>query len=409
VDIRHMKKPLIKMQGIGKNYPIVNTGLGRLRTISSLLMGKSATDYYTALQGVDIELLSGESLGIIGENGAGKSTLLKIIAGVVKPSSGSLEVNGTIGALLELGNGFHPEYTGRENIFLAAALMGLAKKEISLKIESIIEFADIGEHIDQPIKHYSSGMIVRLGFAVATAMRPEILITDEVLAVGDESFQKKCINWIEGYLNSGGTLLLCSHSMFHIQTLCHKTLWVHEGKPKRYGDSFSVTHEYLSYHEEKGVEDVTRDSASQSAGEYKIQKIWLEDESGNEVVSTRMHSELRICGIAFSPEDLPPVILFGVVRADGTPVFGTHSNESPYKPNRLSEGYYGFCASLLEVSLLPGKYTIRVHALDPQGLRLFDTIETEVRVTGETRDYGLCHLRHEWIALDPPQDSLSEL
>lgn len=137
-----------------------------------------------------MELKAGESLGLIGENGAGKSTLLKIIAGVVKPSISQVVVNGRIGALLELGSGFHPEYSGLENIHLAAALMGMSNAEIDSKLDSIIEFADIGSHIAEPIKHYSSGMVVRLGFAVATAMQPDILITDEVLAVGDESFQK---------------------------------------------------------------------------------------------------------------------------------------------------------------------------------------------------------------------------
>jgi lipopolysaccharide transport system ATP-binding protein len=395
-----MSSPLIRMRGIGKNYPIMKSGVSRLRTIGSLLIGKTASDYYVALDNIDVELARGESLGIIGENGAGKSTLLKIIAGVVKPSSGNLEVNGSIGALLELGNGFHPEYTGYENIFLAAALMGLTKKEISQKLDSIIEFADIGEYIDQPIKHYSSGMVVRLGFAVATAMRPDILITDEVLAVGDESFQKKCIKWIEAYLNTGGTLLLCSHSMFHIQTLCQKSLWIHNGLPRRYGDSFEVTHEYLSYHEEKSLVSGVKDLAAKSSHEYKIHKTWLENELREEISTVKMNGVLRICGIAFTPDDIPPVILFGIVRADGTPVFGTHSNENPYQPNKVADFYYGFCASLTELCLLPGKYTIRVHSLDSQGLRLFDTVELGLRVTGETRDYGLCRLTHEWIPLE---------
>src|SRR6185295_4191863 len=139
-------------------------------------------------------------LGIIGENGAGKSTLLKIVAGVIQPTRGVVAVGGRVSALLELGSGFHPEYTGLANIELAAALLGLTPRELAQKREEIIAFADIGEHIHDPIKHYSSGMVVRLGFAVATALAPDILITDEVLAVGDESFQKKCIAWIEDFL-----------------------------------------------------------------------------------------------------------------------------------------------------------------------------------------------------------------
>lgn len=392
-----MSPPLIRMRGVGKNYPSVSSGTGRLRTVASLLLGSTNIPHYTALQGVSLELARGESLGLIGENGAGKSTLLKIIAGVVKPSGGSLEVNGSIGALLELGSGFHPEYTGQENIFLAAALMGLSRNAIAEKLPSIIEFADIGDHIDQPIKHYSSGMVVRLGFAVATAMRPDILITDEVLAVGDESFQKKCIRWIEDYLAGGGTLLLCSHSMFHIQTLCQKALWIHEGRPRMLGDSFEVTREYLTYHEEKSNRAASAARAVQQGGIYQIRKLWLEDEAGSPAALTSMGGSLRICGVAHAPDDRAPVILFGIVRADGTPVYGTHSNETNYRPNRIAPSRFGFCARLSGIQLLPGKYTIRAHAMDPEGLRLFDTVETSVRITGQTRDYGLCRLEHEWL------------
>lgn len=403
-----MSPPLIRMQGVGKNYPSVSSGTGRLRTVASLLLGSTNIPHYTALQGVSLELARGESLGLIGENGAGKSTLLKIIAGVVKPSGGSLEVNGSIGALLELGSGFHPEYTGRENIFLAAALMGLSRNAIAEKLPSIIEFADIGDHIDQPIKHYSSGMVVRLGFAVATAMRPDILITDEVLAVGDESFQKKCIRWIEDYLAGGGTLLLCSHSMFHIQTLCQKALWIHEGRPRMLGDSFEVTREYLTYHEEKNNRAASAERAVQQGGIYQIRKLWLEDEAGSPAALASMGGSLRICGVAHAPDDRAPVILFGIVRADGTPVYGTHSNETNYRPNRIAPTRFGFCARLSGIQLLPGKYTIRAHAMDPEGLRLFDTVETSVRITGQTRDYGLCRLEHEWLPVREELNTMEE-
>ncbi len=358
-----MITPLISMKGVGKNYPTVTSGARRLKTVASLLIGRhSGAAYYPALQGIDLELLKGESLGLIGENGAGKSTLLKMIAGVVKPSVGMLKVTGSIGALLELGSGFHPEYTGRENIFLSAALMGLAQKQIVEKFDSIIEFADIGDYIDQPIKHYSSGMVVRLGFAVATAMRPDILITDEVLAVGDESFQKKCIRWIEEYLKSGGTLLLCSHSMFHIQTLCQKALWIHEGRVHMYGSSFDVTREYLTYHEEKSVAQkiVTLDNGNEhESAIYCLRKFWIETPQGDPIDTTSMGSDICVCGVAYSP-------------------------------------LFGFTIRLRNIQLLPGKYNIRGHAMDPEGLRLFDVMEIAVRITGATRDYGLCRLDHSW-------------
>ena len=392
-----MRTPLISLSNISKNYPSVATGGNRLRTIASLLFKRGEVPHFCALQGVTLELKAGESLGLIGENGAGKSTLLKIIAGVVKPSTGQVVVNGRIGALLELGSGFHPEYSGLENIHLAAALMGMSNAEIDSKLDSIIEFADIGSHIAEPIKHYSSGMVVRLGFAVATAMQPDILITDEVLAVGDESFQKKCIRWIESYLSQGGTLLLCSHSMYHIQTLCQKAVWIHDGQVHMHGNSFDVTREYLTYHEEKNSTAVHMESVAQPSGIYQIRKLWLENDLGSVTTVVEMGGALHLCGVVHSPDDRPPVILFGVARIDGTSIYGTHSNETAYLPNKIAPSQFGFCVRLSNLQLLPGKYTIRAHAMDPEGLRLFDTVNTTVRITGQTRDYGLCRLEHEWI------------
>jgi lipopolysaccharide transport system ATP-binding protein len=235
--------PLLALEGVGKDYPRLDARGGRLRLVADLLRGRAPAGAFRALDSVSLTMRRGESLGVIGENGAGKSTLLKIIAGVVKPSRGRVEVNGRIAALLELGSGFHPEYTGYANIDLAAALLGLSPDEIADRRAAIVEFADIGEHIHDPIKTYSSGMIVRLGFAVATALEPDVLITDEVFAVGDESFQKKCITWMERYLAGGGTLLLCSHSMYHVQKLCANALWLDHGKSRAYGAAPVVARE----------------------------------------------------------------------------------------------------------------------------------------------------------------------
>ena len=181
---------LIRLQGVSKHYPVAPPGRQRLAQVWSLLRGREPRQVFHALSDVSFDIRRGESLGLVGVNGAGKSTLLKLMAGVVSPSHGSLTRQARVGALLELGAGFHPEYTGRDNVFLACALMGLSRSATQDRMDHILGFADIGEHIDQPIKHYSSGMVVRLGFAVATIVTPEVLITDEVLSVGDESFQK---------------------------------------------------------------------------------------------------------------------------------------------------------------------------------------------------------------------------
>ena len=307
---------LLSAAGVGKDYAKVDSRGGRLKLVWDLLRGRPAAHVFRALDGVDFELARGESLGVIGENGAGKSTLLKIVAGVIAPTRGSIAVNGRVGALLELGSGFHPDYTGLANIELAAALLGLSADEIAAKREAIVAFADIGEHIDDPIKSYSSGMVVRLGFAIASTLAPDILITDEVLAVGDESFQKKCVTWMERYLAGGGTLLLCSHSMYHVQKLCRAALWLKDGRTERYGPVADVVPAYLAYHEEKSARKAAPvpDAAARTAGLYTIRELALAPSA-----SIQQGGELTVSGEAFSPDGRAPVVLVGIVRADGTP------------------------------------------------------------------------------------------
>jgi lipopolysaccharide transport system ATP-binding protein len=309
-----------------------------------------------------------------------------------------MSIDGTIGALLELGSGFHPDYTGRENIYLSGAVMGFSRAEMRGRMEAIVEFADIGDFIDEPIRHYSSGMVVRLGFAVATSLRPDILITDEVLAVGDESFQKKCVRWMEGYLRDGGTLLLCSHSMFHVQTLCSKAMWIDHGKARLFGNAFDVTREYLTYHEEKRSDAKPGDRPPPNMLVPRVEALWTERDDGSPASQFETGSELVVQANIYEPDDRAPVLLFGIVRADGTPVFGTHSNETDFTPRRIAPNRFAFALRYKPLGLLPGKYSIRAHALDPEGLRMCDTVETNFVVSGKSRDYGLVRLEHEWRA-----------
>ena len=384
---------LLSLVGVGKDYAKIETRGGRVRLVWDLLRGHAAANVFRALDGVSFELARGESLGVIGENGAGKSTLLKAVAGVIRPTRGTVQVTGRVGALLELGSGFHPEYTGLANIDLAAALLGLAPAEIASKRAEIIAFADIGSHINDPIKHYSSGMVVRLGFAIATTLQPDILITDEVLAVGDESFQKKCIAWMENYLVGGGTLLLCSHSMYHVQKLCRHALWLKDGCVERYGPSADVTQAYLAFHEEKSAGARQPIAAAQAAvaGVYAIQSLEIAPAD-----SLAQGDDLSLSGEVFSPDGRVPVVLIGIVRADGTPVYGVATDMDGVALQRIAPDRYAFALALPRLPLLPGKYFVRAHALDPEGVRLFDNVERPFVVTGETRELGLVRLEHRW-------------
>ena len=384
---------LLALDGVGKDYAKIEQRGGELRLVWDLLWGRGAAHVFRALEDVSFTLRCGESLGIVGENGAGKSTLLKIVAGVIAPTRGRIDVNGRVGALLELGSGFHPEYTGLANIDLAAALLGLAPSEIAAKREEIIAFADLGEHIRDPIKHYSSGMVVRLGFAIATALRPEILITDEVLAVGDESFQKKCIAWMERYLADGGTLLLCSHSMYHVQKLCRHALWLRNGKAERYGAAADVTQAYLAFHEEKSA-TAKNPIAPAEASRARVYAMRSLDLSPGD--SLAQGDTLTIRGDVYSPDGRVPVVLIGIVRADGTPVYGVATDMDGVAPVRVTADRFSFSLTMPDVALLPGKYVVRAHALDPEGVRLFDNVERAFVVTGTSREMGFVRLQHRW-------------
>lgn len=389
-------EPIIHLEGVSKEYPKLVSGRDRLRTAADLFLHRQAPAGFRALHDISLRVARGESVGIIGENGAGKSTLLKVIAGVSRPSAGTVSVSGRVGALLELGTGFHMEYTGRENIRLSGALAGLSPRETARRAEAIIAFADIGDHIDEPIKHYSSGMVVRLGFAVATALEPEILITDEALAVGDESFQRKCIRWLESFRASGGTLLLVSHSMYHVQSLCSRALWIDHGEMRMEGAAHDVTREYLAWHERRAADETPGRVASSGATPHVL-SLWAENADGREASSFRMGESAILQGTVFDPEDRPPVVLLGIARVNGTGVCGLHSHEHGYEPVRIASKQFAFAIRFEAIQLLPGRYQFRAHAMDPEGLRLFDTVVVEFTVTGETRDYGVVRLPHTWL------------
>ncbi len=210
--------------------------------------GKTDTgpQYFWALKDATFSVPRGSSLGLIGHNGSGKSTALKVLAGIYRPTEGHVSVNGSVSALLEVGAGFHPELTGRENIRLNATILGFTRRQIDSLMDQIIEFADIGDFIDSPVKHYSSGMYVRLGFAVAVMVRPEILIVDEVIAVGDEEFQRKCFDYLHGLRRAGTSMIIVSHGLGSITDLCDEAMWLERGNTREIGPSQNVTQSYLN-------------------------------------------------------------------------------------------------------------------------------------------------------------------
>lgn len=246
----------IRFENVNKIYKLYNKPTDRLSEALNPFSKKKHQEYF-ALNDVSLKVYRGETLGIIGRNGSGKSTLLKIMTGVLNPSSGSVEVNGKVSALLELGTGFNPEYTGIENIYLNASILGLTKEETDDKLEEIINFADIGDFLYQPVKVYSSGMFVRLAFAVQACIEPEILIVDEALAVGDAKFSNKCINHMKKIVEKGSTVIFVTHDVHLIKSFCERVIWLNKGKVVAEGEPRGITAKYTQFlFDEKNAENI---------------------------------------------------------------------------------------------------------------------------------------------------------
>ena len=264
-----MPEKSIVVQQVSKKYDIFSEQKDRIKEILSFSGKKYHSEYY-ALNNISFDVEQGETFGIIGTNGSGKSTLLKLITGVAHPSSGKITVNGRISALLELGAGFNRDYTGIENIYLNGTMMGFTKKEMDKKIAGIVEFADIGDFIYQPIKTYSSGMFARLAFSVAISIEPEILIVDEALSVGDVFFQNKCYRKFEELRAKGITVLFVSHDIGTIKQLCSRVLWIEHGKQMMVGDSVEVCNQYLNLINNKRSTDYEQEKQRRSSESIKI-------------------------------------------------------------------------------------------------------------------------------------------
>jgi lipopolysaccharide transport system ATP-binding protein len=282
-------EPIIEIKNVGKSYRLGSSEryLALRDTLTNILRspfswGKtktqsSSTNTFWALKDINLTIKQGEIIGIIGRNGAGKSTLLKILSRITPPTTGEIRIHGRIGSLLEVGTGFHPELSGRENIFLNGAILGMRKNEIEKKFDEIVAFAEIGEFLDTPVKRYSSGMYVRLAFAVAAHLEPEILIVDEVLAVGDSEFQKKCLGKINSISKTAGrTVIFVSHNMGVVQNLCQKTILLEKGQVTMYDDTAKVIDYYLNKGGGSAVTEFTPDPSKDA----QITKVVVRKQDG---------------------------------------------------------------------------------------------------------------------------------
>ena len=389
------KQLAIDVRGVKKVYTLYDKPSDRMRDAFGLLKNRPPKKHY-ALNGVDLQIRTGETVGIIGTNGSGKSTLLKIITGVLNPTEGEVKVEGRISALLELGAGFNMEYNGIENVYLNGTMMGFSKKEIDAKLPAILEFADIGDYVNQPCKTYSSGMFVRLAFAVAINIEPEILIVDEALSVGDVFFQAKCYHKFEEFKKMGKTIVFVSHDLSSISKYCdrvyllNKGTMLGEGSPKKMIDAYKRV--LVGQYEEPETEenDLSKDAQNPELLEYgtkqaEITEFFITDDHGVCTNTILKDSEFTIhMRVAFYDHIPAPIFAFSIKNAIGVEITGTNTMVEKAFLDPAEAGQKKEITFTQRMSLQGGEYLLSLGLTGYQGdvfevyHRLYDALNITV-------------------------------
>ena len=402
---------VIKVDRVSKVYKIYNEPKDRLK--EALNLGKNKTyhrDYY-ALNELSFDVGKGEIVGIVGRNGSGKSTILKILTGVLNPTSGTTQINGKVAALLELGAGFNMEYTGMKNIYLNAAMMRVSREEIEKKIPEILAFADIGDYIHQPVKTYSSGMFVRLAFAVAINVDPDILIVDEALAVGDARFQLKCMDKFLEFVERGKTILFVTHDVNTVKRFCSRCIWLNQGQLIMDGNTDEVTDKYLDFlksdlpmeqylaqyaapQEEEAV-----DTNIQGLEFVETRSLRMYDSLGREIDEIRHGQKVMLkVGYVVADESIKdPVLGVAIRRIDNEYICGLNTKLDGTKIS-WKKGYNEITLTYQNFNLMGGEYYFDVGIFDQTGIVNLD-YKTKIKSFFVKMDYiaeGVVVLEHEW-------------
>jgi ABC-type polysaccharide/polyol phosphate transport system ATPase subunit len=367
---------------------------------AAMLRGRRARfEEFWALKGVSFDVRYGETFGIIGSNGSGKSTMLKCLAGILFPEKGSVTSHGRLAALLELGAGFHPELTGVENIYLNGAILGMSKKEIGRRFDDIVSFAGLEQFIDTPVKNYSSGMTIRLGFAIAANVEPEILLIDEVLSVGDESFQRRCMEKIEQFRKDGRTIIFVSHGLAQVEQLCERAAWIEYGELKMLGDAVEVVQTYTGASHDARIEPDEL-GARWGSGEVQITSIALLDEHRNpvQVVESGKPATIRIEYTAHTlVEDI--VIGVSVHHLHGQLMVGTNTRRRGITIDRV-QGSSSIEFRLDRFPLLEGVYDLTANVTDSTEVHPYDFWDKRVRFEVDQSgiyDFGSVVADGSWV------------
>ena len=406
-------EPAIVVDDVSKRFRLYKERSSSLKERVTALR-RSVYDEYWALKDVSFAVPRGSTFGLIGHNGSGKSTLLRLMAGIHRPTSGNVHVDGRVSALLELGAGFHPDLSGRENIYLNGSILGLNRKTINSKIDEIVEFAGLGEFIDTPVKVYSSGMFVRLGFSVAVHVDPDILIIDEVIAVGDEDFQRRCFDHLYRLRSSGSTIVMVTHSLNLVQQMCDNAAWLDHGELKALGAAPDVVHHYLDKvnvveaerlesHDAAGAANGASIDAEADAAHrlIKLPKVEFLDRDGRptKVAVPKQPLTIRIHWTSTVPVE-EPLFSFAIENEAGVYVANPGMRATGVSTETLlGEGYVDY--RMDELVLGPGQYTLSVAAHDHSGTTVLDKRERFITLRvqpGSHIVYGLVSMMGTWEA-----------
>jgi lipopolysaccharide transport system ATP-binding protein len=401
--------PVLRLTNVSKRYPRLSRR-GRLHSVKGALLGgalwqlKRESQGFLALSGVDLEVDAGETVAVVGPNGSGKSTLLKLGVGILAPTSGSVSTRGRVTALIELGAGFHPEISGRDNAIVNGMMLGLSRAEVLRRLPEIVEFSGIGQFIEEPVKTYSSGMYVRLGFAVAVAAEPDLLVVDEILAVGDEAFTHKCLDRIAGLQREGTAILLVSHDLGLVEHLAHRALYLRGGEPVLSGPAGAVLARYRSdvANEETGHVTTPGDAKRWGDGTVRIEgvEILTADGRTTRVVRCGESASLRI---AYTVREPQRDFVFGVSvqREGGAHVFGTNTDLDGWSSEALT-GSGEVHIHFPRLELPAGRYLVDA-AVHTRAGRAFDYVREVLSflVTAPAAWQGCYAPEHHWVPHGP--------
>ncbi|MGQ9617548.1 MAG: ABC transporter ATP-binding protein [Candidatus Aminicenantia bacterium] len=403
---------VIKLENVSKVYKRFSQRHRFATLKSAIVKGTLLKDinpdlYFPALQNINVSVEEGKTLGVIGANGSGKSTLLKLIAGITKPTTGRIEVKGRVSALIELGTGFHPEISGRENVYINGVMLGLTKKEISEKFDEIVKFAELEDFIDEPVKTYSSGMYMRLGFAVAINVNPDILLIDEVLAVGDASFIPKCLEKIAEFKKKKRTIVFVSHALDTITSICDEVLWLKKGMIQLIGDPKRVVDAYIQdvlskeekrFMESHKIEPLTEKREGRwGSQEIIIRDVKLYGSDGKEKYVFESGEEFLIEMDVYTENNMEDFVFgVGIFSADGIRVYGTNTYLEDMEPEFFQgEGKVVF--KIYGLDLIEGTYFLDVASVRKDGYPYdYHRSLYTFRVYSKKKDVGLWRPKHSW-------------